>query len=191
MHKVLKDEGIKNNKFFLWINDESLIGIDPYSSNLNQEQKLRIKNEISINYWYFLREIVRIPEAGGVTFFQLNRANLAQSFLLELNINIIEIMPRQTGKTIGAECRYTWVLNYGTINTTMMFGNKQLNDSRENIKRFNLIIKELPDYLKTHFNDKNDKNNIDEWYCGLNNNTIKAMSCGRDESGADRLGFAC
>lgn len=191
MFKLLKDLGIKNNKFFLWLNDEKLVGVDPYDPNLSGEKKLRIQTEVMTNFWYYLREIVRIPESGGHVHFQLHRANLGQMFLMENNVDIIEILPRQHGKTIGAVCRYTWVYHFGTINTHMIFSNKQYGDSQLNIKRFNDITELLPDYLKTHLNERNDTNNLAQIACAKNNNKIDAMSTARTISDADKLGRGC
>lgn len=188
IYKKLKNLGIKNNKFFLWLNDDTLQGVNPYSKHLTEEQKLRIYNEVCTNYWYYLREVVRIPEAGGITKFKLNRGNLAQSFLMEQNINLIEILPRQQGKTIGADSRYSWVYNFGTINTNMIFGNKQLADSQNNIKRFNDIVDLLPSYLKVHLNPALDTNNLNEISCTETNNDIKALSTPRDINSAEKLG---
>jgi hypothetical protein len=191
MFKFLKSIGIKNNKFFLWLNDPTLQGVDPYDPNLTNEQKIRIQAEVMTNFWYYLREIVRIPESGGFTHFQMHRANLGQMFLMEHNIDIIEILPRQHGKTIGAVCRYTWVYHYGTINTHMIFSNKQYADSQLNIKRFNDITELLPDYLKTHLNASRDTNNLAQIACDKNNNKIDAMSTARDVASADKLGRGC
>jgi hypothetical protein len=186
--KFLKDEGVKNNKFFLWLNDESLQGVDPYDPNLTAEQKIRIQAEVMTNFWYYLREVVRIPESGGFTNFMLHRANLGQMFLMENNIDMIEVLPRQNGKTIGAVCRYTWVYHFGTINTHMVFSNKQYSDSQLNIKRFNDITELLPIYLKNHLNSKDDTNNLAQIACAKNNNKIDAMSTARDIASADKLG---
>jgi hypothetical protein len=186
--KFLKDAGVKNNKFFLQLNDAALQGVDPYDPDLSDEMKMRVQVEVMNNFWYFLREIIRIPETGGFIQFQLHRANLAQMFMMENNMNMIEVLPRQHGKTIGAVCRYLWVYHFGTINTNMIFSNKQYADSQLNIKRFNDITDLLPAYLKLHLNPKKDTNNLAKISCDANNNTIDAMSTANDIAGADKLG---
>jgi hypothetical protein len=186
--KFLKDAGVKNNKFFLQLNDPALQGVDPYDPDLSDEMKMRVQVEVMNNFWYFLREIIRIPETGGFIQFQLHRANLAQMFMMENNMNMIEVLPRQHGKTIGAVCRYLWVYHFGTINTNMIFSNKQYADSQLNIKRFNDITDLLPAYLKLHLNPKKDTNNLAKISCDANNNTIDAMSTANDIAGADKLG---
>lgn len=84
---TLKKEGIKNYDFFLVLFDEDLAGIDPYDENLSDVLKLKVQRECINNYWYYIREIVRIPEAGGYTFYRINKLNLALSFCMDLNLN--------------------------------------------------------------------------------------------------------
>lgn len=91
---TLKEEGVKNNSFFLLLLDEGLQGVDPYDPNLSDEMKIRIFNECVNNFWYFIREVVRIPEPGGYTKYLLNKLNLAVSFCMELNLNIFVEGPK-------------------------------------------------------------------------------------------------
>lgn len=190
--KQLKDEGVKNYKFILQLYDTSLIGIDPHDEdNLTLEQKTRIQREVRINPWYFLRECVRVVETGGNISYQANRGNIAQSFCIFNNIDAIECLPRQNGKTIGAEGCYLWIYHFATINTNILFSNKQYADSQLNIKRFNDMTEALPKFLLTHLNEKEDTNNLTEIRCESTNNTITAMSTARDESSADKLGRGC
>lgn len=90
----LKKEGIKNNNFFLCLFDEELVGVDPYDPTLSDTMKLKIQNECMNNYWYFIREVVKIPEAGGFTFYKLNKLNLATSFCMDLNLNTFTEGPK-------------------------------------------------------------------------------------------------
>jgi hypothetical protein len=189
MYKVLKDMGIKNNKFFLKLYDPTLRGVDPYSPKLTVEQQARIYTEIEKNKWYYLREVVRVPVPGGWVPYELNRGNLALSWCKSMNLNLFLLMPRQNGKTIGAICDDTWVYNFGTTNTNMLYGNKELNDSKLNLKRFKDITDALPVWLKAIIIDeRRDTNNETEIRSNRNNNTIKAMSSAKDPVAADKLG---
>ena len=61
VHLFLKKKGVKNNAFFLELYDETLEDIDPFDyDNLTEETKQRILIECSKNFWYFIRECVRI-----------------------------------------------------------------------------------------------------------------------------------
>ena len=96
MHHYLKNIGIKNNAFMLALIDPDLANIDPFDPNLNQIYKQKILVECMHNYWYFLREIVRLPSTGGSMRYELNRGNLAYNFCACLNYNIFFEEPRLT-----------------------------------------------------------------------------------------------
>ena len=184
----LKKEGRKNYQFFLCLFDEELVGVDPYDPNLTDIQKLKINKEVMNNYWYFIREVVRIPEAGGSTDYKLNKLNLALSFCMDLSLNEFIEGPRQSGKTIGVCIRYVWTYHYGTINSQMGFSNKTLDDSMLNLKRFTDIFDLLPGYLKAHANKSLDRSNLDYIECKANGNNIKALASPITLASADKLG---
>ena len=186
--RELKKLNIKNNKFMLSLYDESLQGIDPYDENLTLEIQARIVNEATINYWYYIRECVRVPTPGGFSRYILHRGNLAESFCLVFNLNSIVLLPRQHYKTISGAIYYSWVYNLIARNYNMVFSNKQYDDSQLNIKRLNDILDALPKYFRSHANSKKDTDNMTEIRLDYFNNTIKALSTGRDKVGADKLG---
>src|SRR5699024_10003787 len=129
MHYYLKAKGINNNKFFLLIYDPGLANINPRDNNLPQQIKLRILRECMTNFWYFIREVVRIPEEGGTVgggkMYELSRGNLAMNYMFVYNINQFVEFPRQHVKTISALCWYLWVFNFGATNIRMIFANKK------------------------------------------------------------------
>lgn len=189
MWQELKNKGVKNNKFFLLLYDESLQGVDPHDEkNLTEEQKYRIQIEVQKNVWYFLREIIRIPEPGGFIQYGLHLGNLAQNYCMINDINVIELLPRQHGKTIGAVCFYVWVYNFATENSHIIFGNKQVPDSKANLKRFKDITNALPSYLLSHRDPKLDKDNVEEIRNNVNNNMISLLKSANDENSADKAG---
>ena len=49
----------------LTLYDPKLQGIDPYDPNLSLEMQVRIQKEVMINYWYYVREVIRINSTGG------------------------------------------------------------------------------------------------------------------------------
>ena len=152
MHYYLKAKGINNNKFFLLIYDPGLANINPRDNNLPQQIKLRILRECMTNFWYFIREVVRIPEEGGTVgggkMYELSRGNLAMNYMFVYNINQFVEFPRQHGKTISALCWYLWVFNFGATNIRMIFANKKHDDSKANLRTMKNIRAALPDYLK-------------------------------------------
>ena len=104
MHYYLKERGIKNNAFFLAIYDTDLIGVNPRDPRLPFEYKKKVMAECYRNFWYFIREVVRIPVQGGAVGggipYKLTRGNLALNWCCINNINIFLELPRQHGKTI-------------------------------------------------------------------------------------------
>lgn len=152
MHHYLKMKGIQNNDFFLALLDPGLAGVDPRDPNLPAHLKARVLNECRLNYWYFLREVVRVPDQGGKVGsgkrYKLHRGNLAMNFLFVLNFNQFVEMPRQHGKTIAAICRYLWVYNFGTSNSEIMFIHKDHAGSKNNLKTLRAVRDSLPSYLQ-------------------------------------------
>ena len=190
MSKTLGDLGVKNNKFFLKLFDKSLMHVDPHSEDLTLSQKAKIIKECKINRWYYLREVVLVPVPGGVSRFLINRGNLALLFCKSLNLNTITMLPRQNYKTVSCCADYSWIYLFGTINSTMIFTNKEGDDASNNLKRVTDIIDLLPEYIRDVFKSPNgkDKDNITEIYIKSNNNTIIAKSSAKDPVAANKLG---
>lgn len=145
---TLKKLGVKNYRFFLKLYDEDLVGINPHDKNLSDKMKMKVGIECTKNLYYFLREVFLIPEPGKPTRFQLHRGNLAALWAFSQNINLYLVLPRQHGKTWVAIAYATWLFNFATRNAKLLFMNKQLKDSQENLKRLKEARELLPDYLQ-------------------------------------------
>lgn len=201
MHYYLKDRGIKNNAFFLVLIDSDLASVDPRDPRLNQFMKRKILRECICNYWYFIREIVRIPDQGGQVGsgvkYQLHRGNLAMNFGFVRNWNMFVEFPRQNFKTISALCNYLWAFNFGTSNSEMMFINKKHDDSKLNLARFKELREALPSYLRldqrygTDGSKLKAKNSVETLEHPSNNNRIKTMPAARNKVAANSLGRGC
>lgn len=147
--KDLKSLGIHNYYFMLEIYDYSLVSIDPCAKNLTRDQISRIMTECTRNPWYYLREVCRIPDQGGVGIpFKANRGNIAQTWLTLHGIDSWLCLPRQQGKTISFLCLLSWAYSFGTNNSTFIFINKDSNNAKENLQRLKDIIDCLPEYLR-------------------------------------------
>lgn len=198
MHYFLRNKGLVNNKFFLVLYDSDLLGVDPRDPRLNIFMKRKILAECMRNYWYFIRNVVRIPvqggEVGGGVPYKLTRANLAMSFGFVMNWNMFLEIPRQNGKTVSALCWYLWVFLFGTRNSKMLFLNKKLDDSKMNLQTLKDIRDSLPDYLRMNseygINGKKLKaKNSAETISNLsNNNLIKTAPSARTKMLASNLG---
>lgn len=198
MHYYLKNKGIQNNDFFLALLDSGLAGVDPRDPNLPSHMKARVLRECQLNYWYFLREVVRIPVQGGAVNsgarYKLHRGNLAMNFLFVLNFNMFVEMPRQHGKTVAAVCRYLWVYNFGTSNSEIMFMHKDHTGSKGNLKSLKNIRDALPSYLQMSSNiDINGNklkvpNTIVMIQHPFNNNKVNTYPSARTKDSANNLG---
>ncbi len=162
MHYYLKDIGIQHNKFMLVLFDRDLAAVDPHDKMLSFTAKSKVLREVVVNYWYFIRECVRIPESGGTVGggkkYELNRGNMALSFCMLFNINTILEMPRQIGKTVGVAVWLLFLYNFGTTNSVMALLNKRMDDSKNNLQLIRNIREALPEYLRmSKFYDQSGK----------------------------------
>lgn len=160
LYLTLKDKGIKNNHFHLLLFDKSLVGLDPRDPGLSNEVKRKIIEECSMNIWYFLREVARVPAQGSSTGapVNLNLINLAQVYLYINKINSWTEGHRHCFKT--GICELLGVYNE-------LFGNKfEIKAHKKDLEKYNMYnfseMKELvPEYL-SKIVLKNNGNNSDK-----------------------------
>ena len=160
----LKILGIKNWYFMLEICDISLINIDPYAVDkegnctLSNDQISRINLECARNPWYFLREVIHIPDAGGVGVNYLaNRGNIAQAWCILHGLDSWLCLPRQRGKTISAIAIQVWAYIFGTTNSSFIQINKSGDDSKKNLSRMKNQLDLLPIYMQCKYIYEEDK----------------------------------
>lgn len=201
VHYYLKDTGIDNNAFFLVLFDPDLAHINPRDPRINTHIKQKILRECMINYWYFLRECIRIPDQGGSSNggmqYKLHRGNLALNFCLVNNWNIFAEFPRQHGKTIAVICRILWEFIFGTTNSEMMLINKKHDDSKLNLQRLKEIREALPSYLQMSGQFGTDgkrlkvKDSVEVLSHPTNGNRVKTLAAARNKVNANSLGRGC
>ena len=191
MASILRRKGINNHSFFLKLYDEDLVGVDPYDESLSLELKWKVIIECRRNFWYFIREVAQIPGVKGG--FELQRGNLAGAWSCLNNINTFLVMPRQHGKTWLILCYALWVFNFSADWTKMLFLNKQLSDSQENLKRLKEARDLLPDYLRMKLGE-DDNGRLTEFTNNVNtvtnahHNEIITKASARNPHQADALG---
>jgi len=190
--KLLRERGVKNNKFMLALYDEGLRGLDPRSKKVAEdpELQLRILREITNNIWYFIREVVLIPAEGQDVPYELNLGNCTLTYLREKNRNIMCILPRQSGKTMGEAVFEVWNTNFVTRNTTVTYLNKAKPDAIKNLKLIRDIRELLPEWMKEKFvvDRKNDIDNQELKLIAKRNNTIRVASGGSDPDSSEKAG---
>lgn len=196
MHQYLKAIGIKNNKFMLALLDPDLAGIDPHDPNLNSYYKGKVLAECMANFWYFIREVCKVPDQGGSGKgipFELHRGNMALFFCSIYNMNIFLEMPRQQGKTLAADARYLYLFNFGTSNSTIAFLHKALDGSKDNLQTLKNLRECLPPYLRMDQPFSRDGKNarvsdtILRLEHAVNRNKIITVASARNKTAAQNL----
>jgi len=106
------------------------------------------------------------------------------------NLNSYLVLPRQNYKTVSAACFYLWAYAFGTRNSHILFFNKSLADSVNNLKRLKNLLELLPEWLRDGVlvDPEGDLNNVVYVQSGHRNNRIDAKAPGRDPDHADNLG---
>lgn len=132
--------------------NKGLQGIDPYDPELTPAQKMDIIKECTLNIWYYLREVVRIPDVGGTyERFKLDVSVTPQIYTALIGIDSWVTKPRLTRKTVN-----TLVI----INHQRLFGgfidHKNLqrirfcSTNRENARQLKNRMKFLTDCLPVY-----------------------------------------
>lgn len=187
--RILAGKGVRNNKFMLSLYDAELADIDPRDPNLPEEWQVRVLSESVRNVWYFVREVVRVPVPGEPIPFELHLGNLFLLWTMAANINSYLLLPRQNYKTVSACCFYLWAFGLGATNSHILFFNKELGDSKNNLKRVKALQDELPAWFQDVLIDPvNDLNNIEYLQSAHRKNRIDAKPAGKDAAHADKLG---
>lgn len=198
-HVLLKKLGIKNHNEHLQIFDKSLIGVDPRSASLTDQEKAKVLNEIRINPWYYLREVLLFENNIK---FRLDIGAFFTLFLMMRSVDFIEELPRQTGKTFTVMTYIGWLMNFGT--TDCKLGNVHYKQTEivKNIKLIIEILDSLPEYLQLHRKSlKSDKEgalkvkdksqdaaNKMDIYCEIYNNELSSFIVGTDKDQANNTG---
>jgi len=190
MAYTLKTKGVKNNKFMLKLYDASLVGVDPYSPNLTSEQKAKIYTEICRNWWYFIREVEKIPQEGSTdgVHFQLNVGNMAAAYCAFHNINHLFMVPRQVGKTVVEVSFSLWVHAFSGSYIKETYLHKAQSGSIDNLGRLKKYKELLPYWLQQLISDRDDKDNLEEKFNNKRKNTIVGLSSAHNDAAADKLG---
>ena len=148
VYNVLKEMGISNNKFFLLLYDQDLVNVNPRDPNLSIDTQHKVVREVKRNFWYYIREVVRLETEAGLSKFMLHIGNLSAMYLKLLNLNYYWEQPRQTGKTLGEMASESYFFGFGCSNTNFGFYNYEQNRAVENLQTMISVLQNLPNYLQ-------------------------------------------
>lgn len=142
--------GIENHLMILQLHNPRLQGIDPYSPHLTMEDMMDIAVECKTNFFYFIRECVRVPGSGynNPIQFKANRGNIALYWLFFNHVTTMLIQIRQTGKSFSSDVLMTYLLNIRCTDTQINLLTKDDTLRSANLERLKDIEGEIPFYLK-------------------------------------------
>lgn len=180
--------GVENCAFHLTLLDPDLQGVDPFSENLTFLQKAKIARECKLNFWYYLREVERIPEPGSVVpvMFAANRMNIALYWLFFNHVMTLVVILRQSGKTTTLSSIVKYLLNFGSMNTFINLLTKNEGLKSETLTKVKTLFEELPDYI--NFSTKKDIFNTDEIYVKDLENKFKGNLSSSSPKQAEKVG---
>lgn len=146
---VLEKMGIENNMFFLYLKHPELAKYDPHHLvDPSMELRTMIVDEVKSNPWYFMREIIRIPSAGGDPVrYILHRGNLAMNWTFLNSVNSFITICRQLGKSQAAAAIVSWLIYFAYQNSTIGLFAKDSDLVHESIANVKAIRKGLPSWL--------------------------------------------
>lgn len=140
--------GVKNCYFPLLLINPTLQGVDPYSPRLTHQQVLDIITECFLNMYYYLREVVRIPqESSAPVRYKMDRGTMAASYCFINDIDHYLMKPRQTGKSVGIDIELGWAFKFGASNSEFMFTAHEEDIAKKNLKVMTQSIANLPPYM--------------------------------------------
>ena len=165
MSLLLEELGIQNNKFHLVLHNEKLMGVDPRDPALPAEIKMMVMEEAHNNFWYYFRELLRIPQAGSPTGgkFILSYSTISLLYLMYYNKNFIIIQSRQSGKTFIVNADIGRIFNFqnntsiGSAGINIGMVNYAERSLLKNLEQIDNILNLLPDYLRFHKKVLNEK----------------------------------
>jgi hypothetical protein len=149
-HQELKFLGIKNNTFMLELKDLSLADVDPYDPYLDDFTKERILLECTNNFWYFVREVARVPIANAKPVpIYLHRGTCAQYYLFLKHIDSTLNVPRRCYKTSNTLAGpYSWAYNFAVENGNFVMFNYDNSQVWKNLEMFKGMLESLPSYMR-------------------------------------------
>lgn len=188
MASLYRVMGVENCLWPLALLNPNIQGLDPFDETLTEEQKVSIGLECQYNFWYFIREVVKIPAVAGPKpiSYKANRGNLALSWAFLNNIDIALIQPRQTGKSVSTDCIMVWLLYIGATNTDISMMTKDHTLRTKNVERLKKIRDLLPPYLVNISN--RDSDNQTDLTCRAKDNAYLTGVGQTSESAANNLG---
>lgn len=186
--KIYNAMGIRNHMFPLALHDPTLEFVNPFDPDISLENQMRVALECKNNFWYYAREVARVPASSGEDAISLeaNRGNIALWWSFFNHIMVFLIQIRQTGKSVSVDELATYLLNIRCRKTDINLLTKDDVLRAKNIKRLKDIDVELPFYLKQR--TKADANNTEMITIKSLGNTFTTHVPQASPKAADKVG---
>ena len=159
VHKLLKNLNIKNHSEHLQLFHPELIGVDPHLQTLTDQTRLTIIKECRMNLWYYLREVVKVPEGEKLAHFELNLGSFTITWLITRRQNFFYEIARQIGKTFLLTTILSWVLLFGGRRIKMANMHHSKDPAIDNLNKIKGTLDMIPEWMQFHKKeyDKVDK----------------------------------
>lgn len=180
--------GVKNCAFHLALHNPDLEHLDPFDvDNLTPTQMQAILYECMTNFWYYIREIMRVDSSASIfgSPFKGNRSNIATYWLYFNHITVMNTVIRQTGKTTSLKGVYNYLLNFGLSGSTIGLVTKDMTLKSETMESIKDQFGYLPDYL--NMSNHRDIMNSDEVSVKATGNTLRCWLSSTSKVGAVKV----
>lgn len=188
---LLAKMGVENYLWPLSIINPMLKGIDPHDPDVINDPLMcdLIAKENKINFWYYLRNVCRLKGQGSAEpmKFRAHRANMAFSWVTHLNIDVNCTLPRQKGKSVGADATNNHHVNLSGEGLSVQLYTKDNKLRQENVAKLKSMRDLLPPYLN-YFNPATDSDNNAEVTCNALGNKYLTAVAQKTEDGAENTG---
>lgn len=188
MAQLYQQMGVKNHAWMLALIDPDLRHVDPHDPNLSDELQAKIALECKINEPYFYREVARCPVQGGDPVpLTANRANLSFIWCTMTGVTYLLIQIRQTGKSLIAALKETYLAEIGCLNTEI----NQLTQNETLRSKTMRTVKECMDALPWYLDSRNkrlDANNTEVITVKALGNSLKMHLSSASEKQANKVG---
>ena len=145
----LKKEGIKNCDWMLYLKNENLINVDPYSSSLTLAEKCDITKECYENPMYFLREVVRVRIQNNVSKFKIHKGIAPKIYCWIHKIPSLTLLYRQSFKTHTSMALAMYEFLFNT-DQSILIQSKRTDEMYDRMKMFSEMINLIPDYIRSY-----------------------------------------
>ena len=150
--KQYLDQGVPDALAALRLQDASLVGIDPYSLNDTTDPyyiiRAKVLRECSSNIWYFIREVVRLPQKTNSIYPVLTSLLLQHVQSFQRNESSFTVQHRREGATTNWILTAVWSVLFPVVAEHPVLFTASW-EARDRVSAgCKTILKSLPKYMR-------------------------------------------